>query len=199
MARTRTFVGVSLNDPLRQQLAAIQQTLARTGARVHWTQPDALHITVLFLGDLDDQELVKVCQDVDRQTPRFPRFSVAIHGLSGFPTPRRPKILWAGIADGAAELVQMYQHFEQQFVKSIGYRPEERSYSPHVTLGRIKADEAAQQIARELPRYSDHRFGDMPVSEIHVFRSDLRRDGPQYTILARGQLSAQNPGTSDSA
>ena len=193
MARTRTFLGISLSDGLRQRLAAMQQTLSRTGARVLWTQPEAMHVTLLFLGDLDDQKLVKVCQAVDRQTTRFPRFAMAIRGLGGFPTPRRPKILWAGIHDGATELVQIYQHFEQLFAESIGYQPEERDYTPHITLGRIKADEASQRIAHELPRYSDHAFGDMPVSEIHVFRSELRREGPEYTVIARGQLSAERP------
>ena len=140
MARTRTFIAVEIGADIRASAVALQEALAKTGAEVKWVEPESMHVTLLFLGEVDDRELHQVCRAVKDVAAGEPPFPLRVSGVGAFPTPRRPKILWAGITDGADELQRLYDKLEAKLLDLGCYRKEERGYTPHLTLGRVKSE-----------------------------------------------------------
>jgi 2'-5' RNA ligase len=194
MARIRTFIAVDVGAEVRKRAAALQQQLARTGAEVKWIAPDQMHLTLLFLGDVDELELVKVCRAVQEVAAREPPFPLRVSGVGAFPNNRRPKIVWGGITDGADALRRLYGLLEEKLLDLGVYRKEDRDYTPHLTLGRAKAEAGENALARELPKLLAWDGGRAVVDEVLVFSSELRRDGPEYAVMGRGELAGRPPG-----
>jgi 2'-5' RNA ligase len=191
MSRTRTFIAVEISDEIRNNAIALQESLAQTGASVKWVSPDSLHITLLFLGEVDDRALHSVCRAVQEAAAREPPFPLRISGVGAFPTPRRPKVAWAGIVEGAEQLRRLHDVLEEKMFNLGCYRKEEREFTPHLTLGRVKGEEDGQLLAPELTRRLAWEGGRTMVDEVLVFSSVLERDGPIYTVLGRGELAGR--------
>jgi 2'-5' RNA ligase len=194
MARIRTFIAVDVGAEARKRAAALQQQLAKTGAEVKWVAPDQMHLTLLFLGDVDELDLVKVCRAVQEVAAREPPFPLRVSGVGAFPNARRPKIVWAGITDGADALRRLYGLLEEKLLDLGVYRKEDRDYTPHLTLGRLKAEGGEHTLARELPKLLAWDGGRSVVDEVLVYSSELRRDGPEYAIMGRAELGGKPAG-----
>lgn len=188
MARARTFIGVEVGEAIRDSALALQHTLAKTGAAVNWTPAGNFHLTLLFLGEVDDRDLPALCRIVAEVAATEPPFTVCVSGVGAFPNARRPKTLWAGITDGATELVRLHDALEQPLLDLGCYRREDRAYTPHLTLGRVKSDEDGNKLVAELSKHLAWSGGQTTVTEVVLFNSELRRDGPEYTALGRGRL-----------
>jgi 2'-5' RNA ligase len=191
MPRTRTFIAVETSAEIRARAVALQESLAKTGAEVKWSSPETMHITLLFLGEVDDRELHAVCRAVQEVAATEPTFSLSVSGVGAFPTPRRPKILWAGITEGADELRRLYGKLEEKLLDLGCYRKEERGYTPHLTLGRTRGEADGYTLARELPKLLNWDGGRMVVDEVVVYGSELQKGGPEHTVLGRGELAAR--------
>jgi RNA 2',3'-cyclic 3'-phosphodiesterase len=191
MPRTRTFIAVDLSADIRGAAVVLQQGLAKSGAEVKWSSPETMHVTLLFLGEVDDRELHSVCRAVKEVAATEPAFPLRVSGVGAFPTPRRPKILWAGITEGADELRRLYGKLEEKLLDLGCYRKEERGYTPHLTLGRVKSEADGFILARELPKLQAWDGGRTVVDEVLVYGSVLQKDGPEYTVLGRGELAGR--------
>lgn len=191
MARLRTFIAVELARPQKERLLAVQESLTRGGAGVKWVEEKNLHVTLLFLGEVDDRELIKVCQAVSAACAPHSDFTLTLAGISGFPNPRRPRVIFAGIESGAAELRALHDTLEPPLLELGCYRREDRPYTPHVTLGRVRSEGGGDQLALAMARYSGWQGGTTDVHEVLVMSSELTRDGPTYTVLSRGKLASQ--------
>lgn len=189
MPRTRTFIGVDIGDAIRASATALQKELAKTGATVKWVTPESMHVTLLFLGEVDDRELHAVCKAVKEAAATEPPFALRVSGVGAFPTPRRPKILWAGITDGAEPLQRLNVALEERMLDLGCYRKEERGYTPHLTLGRAQGDADAFTLAAELPKRLAWEGGRFAVDEVLVYSSENDRDGPVYTVIGRAPLT----------
>lgn len=189
MGRVRTFIGVEIGDAIRKKTAALQQQLARTGAGVKWVTPETMHVTLLFLGEMDERDILPVCRVVQAVAGREPPFPVRVSGVGAFPTVRRPKVVWAGITDGAEPMRRLYSLLEEKLLDLGVYRKEERGYTPHLTLGRVKGEAEGLALAPELTKLLAWDGGRTTVTEVLLYSSELRRDGPEYAILARGELT----------
>ena len=193
MGKTRTFIGIDIGDAIRASTTALVKDLAKTGAAVKWVAPQGMHVTLLFLGEVDDRELHAVCKAVKEAAAGEPPFPLRVSGLGAFPTPRRPKILWAGITEGVEPLRRLYAALEERMLDLGCYRKEERGYTPHLTLGRVKGDADAHALAPEIPKRLAWEGGRFAVDEVLVFSSELDRDGPVYTVIGRAPLSGRPP------
>lgn len=189
MARTRAFVGVDVGDEVRRKAVALQQQLARTGAGVKWASADGMHVTLVFLGELDDRDILPVCRAVAAAAATEPPFPLRVSGVGAFPTTRRPKVVWGGITDGADPLRRLYTALEERLLDLGVYRKEERDYTPHLTLGRVKGEADGFALAAELPGLLAWDGGRTTVNEVLLFSSELRRDGPEYAVLGRAELT----------
>src|SRR5438445_5785537 len=112
MARLRTFIAVDLGKAIRDRAVALQEALARGGTEVKWVEPANLHVTLLFLGEVEDREVPSVCRAVAECTARQTAFPMTIEGAGCFPNPRRPRILWIGVGEGTQELCALHDALE---------------------------------------------------------------------------------------
>ncbi len=189
MSRIRCFIGVDVGEEIRRKAVALQQQLARVGAGVKWVEADSIHITLLFLGEVADQDLLTVCKAVKSVASREPAFALRVSGIGAFPTLRRPKVLWGGISDGSDPLRRLYENLETKLSDAELYRREERGFTPHLTLGRVKSEADGNELAPELTALLAWDGGRTQVNGVNVYSSEHGRSGPEYTVLARNPLS----------
>ncbi|HLW63858.1 MAG TPA: RNA 2',3'-cyclic phosphodiesterase [Gemmataceae bacterium] len=184
----RTFIGVPLVPGIRDKLVALQQQLAETSGSVKWVEPENLHVTMLFLGEVDAREVLTVCRTVEGVVGALEPFAMRVAGIGCFPNPRRPRTIWAGIEEGSRELIELHTALEQPLMEKGCYRREERAFTPHITLGRVKGESDTRALAEALKLQADWFAGQMTVKEIHVLSSELMKEGPVYTVLSRARL-----------
>ncbi len=189
MSRTRTFIGIDIGDGVRGNAVALQEALAKTAAGVTWATPESMHVTLLFLGEVDDRDLHPVCKAVKAVAAGEPPFTLHVSGVGAFPTPRRPKVLWAGVTAGADALRRLNAALEEKMLGLGGYRTEERGYTPHLTLGRVRAEADGDAVAGEVQKRLAWNGGRVAVGEVLVYSSEAERDGPVYTVIGRAPLA----------
>ena len=191
----RSFIAIDLSEEARTELARLQSRLkeASPPKAIRWTDPKNVHLTLHFLGDLAEDQLENVSRTVsDAAAPHTP-FSLSLSSLGCFPSLRRARIVWVGITGDTDRLVALQSDLGDRLKKGIGFEPESRTYSPHLTIGRVKKGltqnplrELGQILEQQIPRVG--RLATLPVDYIHFIRSDLKPDGPVYTSLAKAPL-----------
>src|SRR5947199_4392979 len=113
MGRLRTCIAVDVSPFTRDRLVGLQETLAAAaGTRVKWVEPENLHVTLLFLGEVDEREVPAVCRVVAEQTQQHPVFPMSIEKVGCFPNPRRPRVLWIGVGAGTQEICALHDALE---------------------------------------------------------------------------------------
>jgi 2'-5' RNA ligase len=189
MARLRTFIAVDLGKAIRDRCVALQESLARSGAECKWVEPENLHVTLLFLGEVVDRDVPALCEAVAEVCAKQAPFGASVESAGCFPNARRPRVVWVGVGAGAAELVALHDALEPPLLALGCYRREERQYTPHVTLGRVKGERSpADQLATALAKQAKWQGGTTEVRELLVLSSELTPQGPVYTVLSRAKL-----------
>ncbi len=185
MVGLRLFIAIELPEDVKAALAALRTDIP--GAA--WVKPNAMHLTLKFLGDGIDErrvpELVEALEAV-RGAP----FTLAVRGVGRFPPGERQpaRVLWAGL-DAPRALSALAGDLERA-VEPLGFPPERRPFSPHLTLARLKAGGAGPALDRFLTRHAGLHLEPFPVDSIHLFASQLASQGPTYTRLARFLLTS---------
>jgi 2'-5' RNA ligase len=186
MAKIRTFICIELPDEIRQGLANIQSQLQQHGANVRWVRPKSIHLTLKFLGDVDEgnlHDIVNATQNASKDTPPF---SIGVRQAGLFPNLRRPRVLWVSVDESTGELKRLHKRLEDELVQ-LGYPKETRTFSPHLTIGRVKSLHRIEKVTQEL-RTSTFEAGCFKATEVVVMKSDLKPSGAVYTALQRIQL-----------
>jgi 2'-5' RNA ligase len=193
VAKTRTFIAVEALDEVQTAALGVIDRLRGVAEGVRWVAPDNLHWTIQFLGDLEDREMAEVCLRTVHVAQQHEPFQLAAQGVSAFPSIQRPRTLWVGAGEGAAEFCALQADIEDS-LRELGFRGENRSFVPHLTIGRTgRGGHGGQALAERLAKLAEFDGGAMSVDEVIVFASDLGREGPDYAVLARASLGAQSP------
>ena len=189
----RLFIGIELPSNVRSAVAAVSETCRRSihraapRATLRWVQPDNLHITLWFLGEVAEERASGLTTVLERPF-RLSAFRVALQGLGTYPPGGSPRVVWMGVTDGREALVQLYDELSGR-LPALGFEPERRAYSPHLTLARVKDVPRADgvRVRAALGRFS-RLVGDFEVSSVTLFRSRLSPKGSQYERLLRVPL-----------
>lgn len=161
---------------------------------LRWIPESQLHFTLKFLGEIGDDRVAAAraataaaagaVAEVAAREERDGGFRLSLEGLGAFPHRGPARVLWAGCGEGAAELTAVGAAVEQAFVAE-GFPREERPFSPHLTLARVKDPDAGRRLARALPTIPPEPFGAVRVCSLVLFRSELTPRGAEYTELLR--------------
>lgn len=178
----RSFIALELNDEVRGKLTELLHQLHRTGAAVKWVEPENLHLTLKFLGEVPEAQIANIAETLRAIAQTIKPFAFTVRGVGGFPDLRRPRVLWVGV-EAVPPLIQL-QRLVEQGMEKLGFAPEGRAFHPHITLGRVKAMAGIEKVKAILSQHADTLFGIVAVSHLTFFRSDLSREGPTYTPLA---------------
>jgi 2'-5' RNA ligase len=188
MAGIRSFVAIELPDDARQALADLQRDLKAQAPpkAVRWTRPESIHLTLQFLGDVAPNQveaiaaaLRGVCAD---RTP----FTFQLREVGVFPNPNRPRVVWAGIVEPSGALAALQKQVTQALAP-MGFEPEKRGFTPHLTLGRAARNVSRQELAELgdlITRFDVGVVGQVTVDHITLMKSDLKPSGAVYTPLA---------------
>jgi RNA 2',3'-cyclic 3'-phosphodiesterase len=185
--KLRTFIALPLDDAVRRRIVVLQQDLGEAGGEVKWVEPENLHVTLLFLGEVDALEVVEICRAVRGVAGATESFTLAAAGVGAFPNLRRPRTLWVGAEEGRDELVALHDKLEEALLTLGAYRREERGFTPHITLGRVNGD-APPALHEALKREGDWQGGAQQMRAVHVMSSELTPDGPCYNVVSREKL-----------
>ena len=186
---TRTFIAVELGEQARTVLTATIRDLAEALPGVRFVDPASMHLTLAFLGELDDARLILAHEATAVVAGEYLPFELAVGGLGVFGPHRAPRVIWAGVSGDIARLTQLQRRLADELT-ARGFPPEERAYSPHLTLARLKRPLAADELARleRLLRAPDVDSAPIPVESLDVMKSELARSGALYTRLRRYPL-----------
>jgi 2'-5' RNA ligase len=188
MPRVRTFIALDPGPAIRDRMEALQESLARTGAEVKWVERQNLHVTLLFLGEVDNRDLLPVCRAVEAVAQGRQAIEVSVEGTGCFPNMRRPHVLWIGVGKGLQEVCALHDALEKPLLELGCYRREERHFTPHVTLGRIRSERPVEPLTAALMKEKDYAAGATVIGEVQVMSSELSPKGPVYTVMSRAKL-----------
>ena len=182
----RAFIALSLPSGVQSSLASLQQSLAVSGADVAWVQPQHLHVTMKFLGEITDEQRQKVEALLRRVASREAPFSLGLEGVGAFPSVSAPRVLWAGISTGKETVLRLAGAIERE---GAGLLPKaERPFAAHVTLGRVRSPKRRQALADGLRRTVWTPPPACCVETVTLYQSLLSSSGPTYTALGEFPL-----------
>ena len=187
----RLFIGIELDEAVRESAAAIADSLRRQlGRRVdaRWIPASNLHITLWFIGNVTDDRADEILRGVDRPFT-VPAFDAHIAGLGAFPPSGAPRVLWLGVQSGAEKLAALHEALSARLVP-LGIEPERRPYSAHLTIARLKEVRGGKAHAslRSSLRVVAADAGTYRIAAVTVFRSHLSPKGAMYEALLRVPL-----------
>lgn len=193
---TRTFVAIELGEAARAYLRAAIERLRLVIPSARWVDPAGLHLTLAFLGELDDARLAEVAPAVIEAAAGAEPFTLTIGTLGTFGGPGAPRVIWAGVGGALRPLGEIHQRLRAALAQR-GFAPEARPYSPHLTLARIAAplppeqrDRLAKAVAASARRPMD--APSIAVDALSVMKSELVRPAARYTRLAAVPLVPGN-------
>ncbi len=177
----RGFLAFEIDDPLVVKKLTNMQTLAiQTGADLKLVEPENIHMTIRFLGDVTLNMVEKVFAEM--QKIRFRPFPMQLTGLGVFPNLSYPRVLWAGMATGAEQLQNIFEQIEPR-IQSLGFPPEKSAFSPHLTVARVRSDRNKAQLADLVTKNAKYDFGSVKARCLRLKRSQLTPRGPIYSTL----------------
>lgn len=185
---TRSFIAMAIPEGIKNQLAGLQSKLKRADADVKWTRPEAIHITLRFLGYLTDDSISKVKDALAQVGREFSPFTVEIKGSGTFPERGRPRVIWAGMSQGEKELQAIFSRLEQELIEK-GLGEADKPFKGHLTLGRVKTGKNINKLVEYLDKEGGKSFGAFEVKSVCLFKSQLRPEGAIYTVLKEELLS----------
>lgn len=183
MERVRSFIAILLSDDVRAAVAAEIARLRRLGPRVSWVSPPNLHLTLKFLGELPADALAEVGEGLAETVAGAAPFSLHFGGLGAFPDLTRPRVLWVGVDEGSPAAQALQARVDAALTRR-GFPKEERPFSPHLTIGRVRDPRRLVELLQAMTRDARLEFGQFEVRGLSLMRSDLSPAGARYTELA---------------
>lgn len=175
----RVFIAVELPDEIRKNIVELINELKEVGSDVKWLEEKNLHITLKFLGWVEDRKINDVIELTAKAVAGTGSFKAKFEGLGTFPPGKTPRVVWAGVSEGAEKMKKLADSLEET-LSNAGYRSEEREFNSHVTIGRVKEKKGVDKLREKLGDYKDPKFGETIVDHINIMKSTLTPKGPIY-------------------
>jgi len=185
----RCFIAINLDDVVKKEIDASVALLKKEKADVKWVPAANLHVTLKFFGEIDERTVEKIEENLSEISRKFSPFEVKLHGLGVFPDERRPRVIWIDFLD-SRRLIKLQEEVEYSIV-SIGFEKEDRPFSPHLTIGRVRSPKNKDLLLRAMGPLRSKDFGNIGVDKIFLMKSDLKPTGAQYTAVAEFPLTKE--------
>lgn len=193
MSLLRAFIAVEIppgiHQAIQKQSAPIRSAL--DASLVRWVPPENIHLTLKFLGDVSPANIELLEQMLSVEVSQHRTFELGFEGLGAFPNPKRPRVIWIGIQAPAG--LEALQHGIEAATATLGYTDEQRPFSPHLTIGRVKQNIGSadmHKIRTALEGTQVGSLGTAKVSAVHLFKSDLKPNGAVYSRLFSAPLKS---------
>jgi RNA 2',3'-cyclic 3'-phosphodiesterase len=189
---TRTFFAIEIPERLGFELVRLQEKLAHDLPECRWARSTPFHLTLAFLGDVRDHDLAGLHELVAASVGRFEPIELCFEGIGTFPSPRRPRVLWAGLDIQAPEVLLDIRKSVVAAAAFTGYACEDERFHPHVTLGRFKPGRRGPlNLTAILERHRSWTCGGFAALDVVGYASRMGRAGTTYEALSRGRLCGE--------
>ncbi len=184
----RLFIAAEIPDKIKKELGYLLDDFKRFDGGVKWVEPDNIHITVYFFGDVRESDYNLLDESLKDLGSVVSPFEVSIKRVSAFPNPRRPRVIWCGVED-SSEMLKKANAFVRTVImeKGINANRDEREFKAHLTIGRVKRM-SNNTLVDKILEHSDASFGSFVIDSLVMFKSTLTRKGPVYEQLNRYNL-----------
>ena len=181
----RSFLAVEISDGARRRIADLLERFHRSqGVQVRWVRPELMHLTLAFLGEVSQEFIESARARLVEVAQQNKSFIAQLRGLGAFPNPSRARVVWIGMEQGTDEVCAL-QADVVKALRSAGYQPEKRPFSPHLTIGRLRVPaDVGHAVAAQFESES------FTIDRVVLFRSVLGPSGPTYSRLAEFPLRA---------
>ncbi len=186
----RAFIAIALPDEIKLFLSRVQAGLKAAGADVKWVAPQNIHLTLKFLGEIDDARVEKCSLIMEEIASHTGCFSARLSEIGAFPGINSPRVIWIGIDKGNDEVKRLAGELETKTL-AVGFSAEDRPFSSHITIGRTRSSSRRQELAKALSAANEGLFKETPefrVKNITLFQSTLTPKGPVYEVLRNPDL-----------
>ena len=182
----RTFIAVEVPVDTKALISELENRMKGTGTDIKWVEPGNIHITLKFLGSIEtDQSAVireGLCEALDSTAP----FTLRLGRVGAFPDLNRPRVFWVSVEEGKDELTDMQRRIEAE-LHARGFVREERPFTPHLTIGRVRSPKGMSKLTEQI-RTTQFETEPFQVDRVAVVRSDLKPNGPVYTVIDHVEL-----------
>jgi len=178
----RAFIAIDLPERIRAELRRRQASLRSASHEARWAQPEGIHLTLKFLGEISDGQARDVSECL-KKLERFDPLSIKLKGFGFFPDARRPRVFWVGVEEsiGLSRLAEQVD----EALGGIGFAREERAFRPHLTLARFRAPQAQPALQTLVGQQGEQELGSFEVSEFFLYESKLSPHGAEYRKVER--------------
>ncbi|RLE69292.1 MAG: RNA 2',3'-cyclic phosphodiesterase [Thermoprotei archaeon] len=183
--RIRTFIAIDIVDnSILDKIVSVQRDLSSCNARLKLVKRENIHLTLRFLGEITSLLLEDVRKIVEKI--EYNSFKITLSGLGAFPSSSNPRVIWIGLSEGAKHAENIFNFLENE-LKRIGFRPEPKGFSPHITIARVKYGDR-RCLSKIINKNINTFFGSMQVTSINLKKSTLTSTGPIYETLYSKKL-----------
>jgi RNA 2',3'-cyclic 3'-phosphodiesterase len=184
---TRTFIALEMNDALQRHLTDVIRQVAQVLPTIRWVDPASIHLTLAFLGELNDEQVAEAVQATEIAAQQAHPFSYRLLHLGTFGLVHNPRVIWMGVEEASGSLAAIHRLLSQQLLQR-GFAIETRPFSPHLTLARLKSPLSAQERQQLQSLLTDKSpnlvtTSAYAVHHLDVMKSELLRTGARYTCL----------------
>ena len=177
----RCFISLELPEELKKNIYGYIEKLKAAGADVKWIPPENLHLTLKFLGDTTEELLKSINERLISLSKSHDRFSLQISGAGAFPNIKYPRVVWLGVHD-SEEIIKL-QHDIDESMAGLGFKRDEKQFTPHLTVGRMKSLKNMGLLIKELATLKETDFGKIEVINIALMKSELKPGGAEHFKL----------------
>jgi RNA 2',3'-cyclic 3'-phosphodiesterase len=178
----RSFISIELPDAITRSIADLIAELRKAGADVAWVPAAKIHLTLKFLGNTDDSLIPEIKERTRKKLSHYSAFYIKIVGVGWFPLSKRPRVLWIGMEN--SEHLKGIQKDIDAEVAGFGFALEDRPFSPHLTIGRVRSQKGITEMLMRLEAFRTADFGAIEVKSIHIMKSELKPAGAEYSSIA---------------
>lgn len=182
LMNVRLFVAVEITEEIRKKVAKFQDELKKVDADVGWVSPENLHITVKFIGSLDEEKIEIVATLIKDAVTHIKPFDLDYRGVGVLPAEKNPRVIFTDVIDTGGVLEKIHERLDNQLM-ALGVEHEDRKFTAHLTVGRIKTRRNVRRLIENLNSYHGFDFGSEHVVQVVLMKSDLLPEGPLYTRL----------------
>ena len=190
MSLLRAFIAIEIPPEIKKAIATSIANLHNgAGRAVRWVATENIHLTLKFLGEISPASVELLSQALQAECDQHAPFDITVSGLGCFPNSHRPRIIWIGL-NIPPELNRL-QHRLETATARMGYAIEDKPFSPHLTIGRIREQATPVELGNihdALEKLQVGSLGTFTVQAVHLFKSDLKPAGPEYTCLFSARL-----------
>jgi 2'-5' RNA ligase len=179
----RAFIGIPISKELRDKISSFYPVFGRTGG-IKFVEPKNLHITLNFLGDINEDMIKSVGNAVDNAVDGLKRFDILCRKISAFPSLKKASVIWADCAEGGGRVEEIYNRLSDN-LEPLGFLKESRPYTAHITIGRCRVHRDITHEAGTIEINTEDT-----VAGVVLFKSVISQAGPEYSIIYERKLTA---------